>query len=149
MNIRWLLLPFLLLALFAAWRFTQPPPDDHEAILGEIEAIRLAASRDNAVGIASRLAEDFRFEGARKEEIQTQLVGFFWSNDAVEATMSNLQVEVDGDLATSSGIVTLRWRTEPSEPFKTRTGQFRARWRKDEKGRWKVALLTGGEALFQ
>jgi hypothetical protein len=149
MNRRWLLVPLLLLVALAAWRLLQPPPDDREVVLGEMEAIRIAALRKNPVGIVSRLSDDFRFAGARRDEIQAQLVGFFWSNDAVEPTFSNLQVEVEGDLATSTGEYTVRWRPQPSAPFQTRTGSFRAQWRKDQRGRWKIALLTGGEALLR
>lgn len=142
-----LILAGLLLLIFGgwmAWRKAHPPLTDEQQIAANVEAVRQAIEARNARRIVAYLADDFTWNGAKKNEIESQLTGGFWQARDITANVAGLQITQNGDTATSTGNFSLTLRPSPHSRADAYTGKFTLHWKKRD-GQWLVTKLEGGE----
>jgi hypothetical protein len=136
----------LLLGGFFAWRAANPPLNDQQILVQNMNRLAQAASAKNSRGITTFMTEDFRWQGSSKREIQSQLAGFFYTVDKVEARIWNVKVEVKGETANVDGQFYVSYQTSAHIPAETRSGPFRSRWIK-QNDEWKILSVEGAESL--
>jgi hypothetical protein len=131
---------------YSAWRSANPPLNDEALIVRNIEQLTRAAQNEDAKTVTSLLASDFRWQGQSKKEINSQLAGFFFTSDEVQATVSNVSVQINGNRADVSGQFRVSFRASRFTPSEIRSGLFRSQWVKQD-GDWKINTVEGMDNL--
>lgn len=143
-----LLAGFILLLLGGvfAWRSAHPPLTNREQLAANVEAIRVAVEDRNARTIASYLARDFEWGGAKRSELQNQMVGAFLQWRDVTANVTGLEITLEGDSAVTTGKYSLALRPHPRGRAESHLGVFKLRWKKQD-GNWVIAKMEGTEDI--
>ena len=145
----WPLLILLLVAGFFGWRATRPQLSPEEQISRQLTGLEESVEAKNVRGIAGYLAADFVYEGAggasRKDVLNGARGTLFQARD-VQVDLSNVQTQVNGNKASSSGDVRMSLRPSPNAAVETRTSNFALDWELRD-GTWKIVRARGGDNL--
>lgn len=142
----WAALILLLGGGILTWRALHPPQTDEQQILAKLDAMSQAAKAMSARGVTAPMTQNFRWQGLNKREINSHLSGFFFTADKVEVKLSDMDVKVNGERASTEGAFHATYRTAPDAPPTSRLGRFRTNWIKRE-GDWKLDSAEGGANL--
>ena len=138
-------IPLVLVVLVGLfWRWTHPVLSDQDQIRGALDGLAAEVSHKSAKGIVSYLSEDFQIDGAKRGQIQKQLVYGLLSYAAIDATISPSQIEVHGDTATTKGHYNLGLKQEFNSPAQNYSSEFTLRWKR-ENGQWKISNADGNK----
>lgn len=132
----------LLLGGFFTWRALHPPLTDEQQIAAALDGITSAANNRQPRGVANYLAKDFKFGSTRKKEFQQSLAAGILQYRVVDLKLAGVQVDVNGETATSSGRYTLNLKSEYTSPAEVFPGNFDLKWRKID-GEWLVTEVEG------
>ncbi|MDQ3813031.1 MAG: nuclear transport factor 2 family protein [Armatimonadota bacterium] len=135
---------FILLAFGGVlwWRATHPPLTDEQQVLANLDAVRHAVEARRPRDIAYYLAKGFTLNGQPRSDVVNMMKGALLQAHEVQLNVSNVQVKVRGDTATSFGRYRLTANSRGDPTARTRMGEFTLNWRKTD-GVWKIAKAEG------
>jgi len=133
----------LLIGAFLIWKQLHPPLSDEQQILANMDAVTSAVDAKQVGGIKNYLTDDFTLKDQARQDVLTNLTGYFLNEQEVTLSVSGVEVTVTGDSAVSTGHYTIVSRAETSSPPDTTVGDFHLEWRK-ENGFWLIAKADGG-----
>lgn len=136
-------LVLLVLAVFL-WRALHPALSDEQQIQAALDGIATAASNRSSGGVTSFLAKNFQLDGLKKSDIQQRLTLGMLQYRVVNLHVSGVQVQVNGDTATTKGHYDLGLKTEFSSPEEKMSDNFSLKWKR-ENGQWKIADAQGNK----
>ncbi len=135
--------PLVLLALAVfLWRATHPALSDEQQIEAALDGIATQASHKSAGGVASFLAKDFQFDGFKRSDVRQQLAVGLLQYSAVNMKVSNVQVQVNGDTATTRGHYDLGLKRDFNSPEDKVPSDFSLKWKRED-GQWKIYNADG------
>ena len=126
------------------WRATHPALTDEQQIQAALDGIATQASHKSAGGITSFLAKDFQLDGMKKSDLQKQLTIGMLNFRVVNMKISGVQVQVNGDTATTRGRYDLGLKTEFTSPEEKYASDFSLKWKR-ENGQWKISNADGNK----
>lgn len=140
-------LVIFVLGVIIAWRAMHPPLSPTEQIKANLEAMKSGIEQRNVRAASRYLSKDFHWRDVPRAEITKQHMpaAFFMWRD-VHLQISNLQTEVHGETATSTGRFTLNYRPQADMAPEVRTGKFKIEWQLED-GEWKAIKGEGGESI--
>lgn len=119
------------------WRATHPPLSDQEQVLSDLNALSRAVEARQPRGVTGFLAKEFTFNGTGREDVVRNLKIGLIEARTVQFRLSNVEVTVRGEEATSVGRYRLTANTRNNPDPQTRMGGFTLHWRKQD-GNWRI-----------
>lgn len=139
-------LAMLLFGGISAWRALHPALSPEQQIASQVEGLSQAIQNRSVGNTAGYLAKEFVWHSTPKTDVVEGMRGAFYSWREVQLNPSGLQIEVNGERATSSGNFSLSFRPGPDAAPEVRAGKFKLFWELRD-GQWKVVKAEGGENL--
>ncbi len=143
-SLRFAIPPILLVLLVLGWKWTHPNLSDEDQIRQSLEGIATQASRKSSSGVTSFLSKDFRMDGFKRKDITQQLTIGMLQYAAINMKVSNVQVQTNGDTATSTGNYEVGLKPEFSSPEQKTSAQFTLKWKRED-GKWKISGADGNK----
>jgi len=136
-------LPLVALVLAVLlWRWMHPKMTDEQQIQAAISDIGTQASHKSSGGITFYLSKDFRYDTVKPGEIRKNLTAGMLQYAAINLRTSDVQVQVNGDTATTTGQYHLGLKNDFSSPEQTTDSAFKLAWKRED-GAWKISNADG------
>ena len=126
-----------------AWRSAHPTLSDTQQLQANLQAISAAAARHSSNGILDYLADGFHWNDHDRHDVASMLSGAMFEMNEVRIDTSDVNVQVQGTTAVTTGNYTLTVRQRENDTLQTYTGNFRVEWEK-QKGQW-LAITASSE----
>lgn len=134
----------LLLLLVLGWKWTHPQLSDEDQIRQSLDGIATQASHKSSSGVTSFLSKDFQMDGLKRKDITQQLTLGMLQYAVVNLKVSNVQVQTNGNTATSTGHYDVGLKSEFSSPEQKTSSEFSLKWKRED-GQWKISDADGNK----
>lgn len=131
---------------FSAWRASNPPQSEEQILLSTLDDAASAIQDRSVARVSKFLAPSFSWNGTSRSELKQVMTGAFWQWRDVQLQLTNQQVTVNGDEATTSGRFILNYRPAQDAAPESNSGNFTLQWRKAD-GQWQVVSATGADNM--
>jgi len=143
-SLRFVLPLVALLFVVLFWRLTHPKLSDEQQIQAAIQDIATQANHKHSGAVANYLSIGFQLDGVKRAEIQKQLTLGMLQYAVINLRTSDVQVQINGDTATTTGQYHLGLKTEFSSPEQTTDSAFKLTWKRED-GQWKISNADGNK----
>lgn len=117
---------------------------DEQQIQAAIGDIAVQASHKSAGGVTYYLSKSFQYDSFKRGDIKKDLGGGMFRYAVINLRTSNVQIQVNGDSATTTGTYQLGLKLEFNSPEETTSSPFKLGWKRED-GAWKISNADGNK----